>query len=93
MITECNEVRPVNTEHYFGACPKCGNENGFMNIGRNHWNVCDAHKTKWPIGSNLFSCWLEESTEDWERNAKVLDGYEEVEPLPMEPDDEGMYSY
>ena len=48
-----------------------------------HWNVCDRHKTCWPIGANLFSCWEEERQEDWDRNAEKLSGYHRVEPLKM----------
>jgi ssDNA-binding Zn-finger/Zn-ribbon topoisomerase 1 len=45
----------VTAEHYFGGCPECGDNDGYVNIGADHWFLCDTHKTCWPIGSNLFS--------------------------------------
>ncbi|MHC2334477.1 nitrite reductase/ring-hydroxylating ferredoxin subunit [Bradyrhizobium sp. USDA 4454] len=41
---------------YFGACPFCGREDGYIDdeAGR-HWFICEAHKTKWCVGSGLFS--------------------------------------
>ena len=72
-----------NTEHYFGACPECGETDGYMNVGKDHWNVCERHKTCWPIGANLFSSWEEERQEDWDCNAEKLSGYHRVEPLKM----------
>jgi len=66
--------------NYFGDCPKCGRNDGYINIGRGHWFVCDRHKTKWYIGSNLFSCWKDETEEMWLRNADELANYQEVKP-------------
>jgi ssDNA-binding Zn-finger/Zn-ribbon topoisomerase 1 len=75
----------TQSEHYFGACPKCGDQGGFMNVGRSHWVVCDEHQTKWCAGSNLFSSWQDETEDTWRENAAKLEGYEEVEPMPWEP--------
>ena len=66
---------------YFGGCPKCGRDDGYLNVGRCHWFVCDEHKTTWCVGSNLFSSWREQSEEVWEENARRLSEYIEVEPL------------
>lgn len=63
----------TTTDHHFGACPQCGNDDGFYNAGRNHWFVCHEHKVRWWVGSNLFSAWREE-TENKQRHAY------EVEP-------------
>ena len=41
----------------FGNCPQCHKTNGCYSVGRDHWYVCHTHRTKWYIGSNLFSCW------------------------------------
>jgi hypothetical protein len=79
--------RPVNRQHYFGACPECGDTNGYLNVGRSHWFVCDIHRTRWCAGSNLFSSWLDEDDEVWAANVKLLESCREVEPLPEEPDD------
>ena len=66
---------------YFGGCPECGTNDGYLNVGREHWFVCDKHKTKWWIGSNLFSSWMEETEEEWQRNKIKLADYREVEPI------------
>jgi hypothetical protein len=63
-----------------GDCPMCGRNDGYLNIGRGHWFLCHAHRTKWFIGSNLFSSWREEDEETWVRNSALLANYEEVEP-------------
>jgi hypothetical protein len=75
---------------YFGLCPHCRNTDGYYNVGKGHWFKCDVHKTKWMIGSNLFSSWQFE-TEDEQREAyyrKGYDKYQEVEPVfpPAAPD-------
>lgn len=75
----------ITTDEYFGGCPKCGKTDGYVNVGRSHWGVCDEHKTKWPIGANLFSSWKEETEKQWKRNANLLEGYTEVEPLEADP--------
>ncbi len=70
----------VTTDEYFGGCPICGGTSGCLNIGRDHWFVCDSHKTKWWIGSNLFSGWRNEDEAEWARNEHRLENYMEVEP-------------
>lgn len=66
---------------YFGGCPECG-RNACVNNGRDHWLVCEEHKTRSLIGSNLFSSWRHETEADWERNRKLLSECEEVDFLP-----------
>ena len=74
----------VTTTEYFGGCPHCGKNDGYINFGRNHWMVCDKHETRWCVGSNLFSSWRDETEEDWEKNAQRMDGYTEVAPIAPE---------
>jgi hypothetical protein len=67
---------------YFGACPYCGKNDGYVNIGRSHWFKCDEHQTRWLVGSNLFSSWQYE-TEAEQRawyDAHNFGAWEEVEP-------------
>ena len=67
----------------FGDCPECGcgeSEVLMLNVGRDHWQYCPRHKTRWLIGSNLFSSWRHETEADWQRNREVLEGCREVEP-------------
>ncbi len=75
----------ITTDEYFGGCPECGETNGYLNVGRSHWFVCDAHRTKWFIGENLFSSWRDESEADWRRSAEKLAGHREVKPIYPEP--------
>src|SRR4051794_25638716 len=70
--------------NYYGDCPRCRRSDGYVNVGRHHWIVCDACRTKWYVGSNLFSSWRDETLEVWEENAQLLSGYEEVEPFREE---------
>lgn len=58
----------VTTDEYFGGCPHCGQNDGYINSGPDHWFVCDQHKTKWCAGSNLFSSWHDEDEEERKRN-------------------------
>lgn len=37
---------------YWGLCPICKKTHGYVNIGRNHWSICEKHRTRWWIGSN-----------------------------------------
>lgn len=71
----------ITTDEYFGGCPHCGQTDGYLNVSRNHWFVCDEHKVTWRVGSNLFSSWRDESDTDWKRNAMKLARYRQVEPL------------
>jgi hypothetical protein len=73
-------VPDANAE-VFGGCPSCGCVDNIWNIGRDHWAVCHLHKTKWYIGSNLFSNWRRESEEDWLSNEYRLRHYRSVESV------------
>jgi len=72
----------ITVTDYFGGCPHCGANHGFLNVRAEHWIVCDAHQVKWCVGSNLFSSWKDENERIWRRNAEKLLGYSKVEPLP-----------
>lgn len=64
-------------------CPMCGRNDGFMNVGQDHWAVCHEDHNKWYVGRNLFSTWLYESKEDWEQSDAFLARYNEVEPVKV----------
>jgi hypothetical protein len=51
-------------DDFFGVCPECGRCEGRANVGRSHWFYCTEHKTKWLVGSNLFSDWREQTREE-----------------------------
>jgi hypothetical protein len=64
-----------------GGCPFCGSTGYYRNIGKDHWFYCETHKTKWYVGSNLYSNWQYQSEKIWLENARVLESYTEVEPV------------
>lgn len=68
-------------DRYFGTCPECDSNDGYVNIHKNHWFYCKKHKTTWNMDSNLFSDWRNENEEIWERNAEMLSEYQVVDPL------------
>lgn len=70
---------------YWGGCPKCGKNDGYLNAGREHWFICHRHRVKWLVGTNLFSSWQEEDESTWRRNGQVLAGYREVRPVDPGP--------
>jgi hypothetical protein len=70
-------------DNHFGVCPVCYRSNGFLNVHKDHWFVCHVHKTKWHVGSNLFSSWKEENEKTWRKNEETLRGYTTVDPLPF----------
>ena len=74
-----NEVSKVDS--YFGNCPKCRRTHGCRSIGPDHWYVCHTHRTKWCVGSNLFSTWKELTDVQHFENARLLGGYTEVRPV------------
>ena len=78
--------QPAVTEHYFGGYPQCGDTDGYLNLGRDHWFFCAKHRTKWCCGSNLFSGWRDETVEDWIENQRRLADYAEVEAVYPPPD-------
>jgi hypothetical protein len=65
--------------NYFGCCPQCGGNDGYLNLGRTHWFYCKTHKVTWCIGDNLFSSWQEETPEDWNRNKEYLTPFAIIE--------------
>jgi hypothetical protein len=66
---------------YFGGCPFCGSNDGYLNVGAAHWFICEEHKTKWCAGMNLFSGWRDEDEDLWIRNHETLAGCAKVAPL------------
>ena len=80
----CQVTRPADVsstkviEYEFGVCPKCLRNDGFLNIGRDHWYHCRTHKLKWWVGSNLFSEWTFQDESTWRANAEFLASYTEI---------------
>jgi hypothetical protein len=76
--------RPATPGDYFGGCPTCGMTNGFKNDGADHWFVCNRHKAKWYVGSNLFSSWREQTAQGRFKNRDLLGSYRRVKPSHKE---------
>jgi len=74
-------MKTKNMDPHFGGCPQCEGYTGVLSIGRDQWFYCDDCKTKWWIGSNLFSSWREMTAQEFEGNRKYLQDYIEVEPV------------
>ncbi len=77
--------RPVTADNHFGGCPHCDRHDGYLNDGRDHWFFCNRHKTKWLVGSNLFSSWRDEDEDIWRQNRFKLAEYMTVEPIHAGP--------
>jgi hypothetical protein len=51
-------------DDYFGLCPICHKDDGYLNIGRSHWFYCKEHKKRWCAGGNLFSSWRHQTEKE-----------------------------
>jgi hypothetical protein len=83
MTTDCGQRD--GDAYYFGWCPECGRNDGYLNVGRTHWFVCHAHRVRWNIGSNLFSSWRFEDGSTWDRNWNLIHTYREVSDDEVSP--------
>jgi len=85
---EGNEAKGIqNFKDEYGTCPRCHEYSDMISAGRNHWMICETHKTKWWVGSNLFSSWRYQ-TKDEQRaiyDAKGVGTFDEVEPYYPPP--------
>lgn len=84
--TKNDSVAPIelgSLTNHFGVCPTCRRQDGCHSIGPDHWYVCNAHKVKWNVGSNLFSTWRHLTPEQHRANADKLAGYRKVEPFSL----------
>jgi hypothetical protein len=74
-------------DDYFGTCPHCHHTDGYINVGKHHWFLCDKHKVKWFVGSNLFSSWRRETIKQQRAayEARGVGAYTEVAPYLPPP--------
>jgi hypothetical protein len=63
LKAECNIERHID----FGVCPRCGKNDGYINVGQGHWFFCKEHKVRWFVGLNLYPGWQYETREEQER--------------------------
>ena len=75
---EPTRYRPDGSEcGYWGDCPHCGYNDGYINISRTHYLICVKHKWAKAFGANLLSSWRDETEEDWQRNADLIEDFTE----------------
>jgi hypothetical protein len=67
------------SDDYFGSCPNCHRNDGYENVGSDHWFVCHQHRVKWCVGSNLFSSWRDQTDQERALVIARLATYREVE--------------
>lgn len=79
-------TEPITTDEHFGGCPICGRTDGYLNVGRGHWFVCDAHKARWYAGYNLFSSWQDETEAEQRARFASVEHYREATPVYPSPD-------
>ncbi len=77
--------RLAGEPNYFGDCPTCWHNDGYLNVRSNHWFLCRIHRVCWPAGSNLFSAWRDETEEIWQKNRDLLQGFAVIEE-PYRPE-------
>jgi len=70
---------------YWGVCPRCRRNDGYINAGRSHWFFCKEHRVKWCVGANLFSSWRHETEAEQRRvyDEIGLGEFEQIEPLGL----------
>ncbi len=78
-MTNQNTEAEIDIE-YFGGCRICGKNDGYLNLGREHWFVCHTHRMRWCWGSNLVSSWRFENESDWKKNWERIGGYQKCKP-------------
>lgn len=64
-----------------GGCPVCGKNDGYLNLGAQHWFICRTHKTKWCIGENLFDSWMTQTLSQHHVAEMLLRTFHEVTPV------------
>ena len=72
---------PDDEIDFWGGCPKCGRNDGHLNVGRDHYFFCQQHQVFWWLGSNFFTTWEWETQDDWQQNHEMLSKFCEVECL------------
>ena len=79
MTKQKEEAKQIDVE-FFGGCPVCGGNDGYLNIHREHWFSCSKHRFRWCWGSNLISTWRLENENDWKKNWERIGAYAECKP-------------
>ena len=70
----------IQSDTHFGSCPLCGNNDGYVNLGKEHWFICREHKKKWYAGSNLFEEWKDQTVSHTLKVQALLESYTDASP-------------
>lgn len=78
--------RHTLADYEWGNCPSCGEADGYLNIGRDHWCICRQPQVRWFVGSNQMSSWRlekvelgdEEAESLWQQNWERIESYREL---------------
>ena len=62
-------------------CGVCGKNDGYLNLGAQHWFICRVHRTKWFIGENLFDSWMTQTIPQHTIAEQLLRTFHEVTPI------------
>ncbi len=65
----------------FGSCPECGQSDGFMKIGGEHFYFCEAHNTAWYGEDADRPIWMYDPQELNEDNERKLRSMRIVAPI------------
>ena len=76
-MTKQKEESQANNAVDFGGCPICHQNDGYLNLAKEHWFVCHRHQFRWCWGANLVSTWRLENETDWNRNWNLIKNYKE----------------
>jgi len=91
LSKKVKSMRVETLEGYWGLCPICKKTDGYINIGREHWFLCDKHRTCWHIGSNLFSSWRAETEAEQRHHCEEI-GFNTFRIVkPFYPEIRGVY--
>ena len=63
-----------------GGCPICGTNDGYLNLGAEHWFICRTHKTRWLAGKNMFDTWKTQTVAQYLVISRLLKRYIKVNP-------------
>jgi len=77
-------------EGYFGMCPICRKNDGYVNVGSSHWFICEEHRVRWCIGANVFSSWRDETESEQRRHCEKIGFDDFTDVKPFYPEIEGV---
>jgi len=74
---------PVKQEWrvWFGVCPECLDNDGYLHLGPEAYAVCHEHEAKWPLGKILTAEWEKTSDRQFVAYQILLDTYKVIEPV------------